>query len=96
MTTKYISARRTQRTRKTRRSFPRGISQIARVTRLPLNFESGRYWLNPRPGRARNSAGLTAGTTFADLSRCLNISLRAAAAAAAAAAATAASDVARG
>lgn len=49
-----------------------------------VNFESGWYWVNPRPDRVRNSTGLTAGTTFADLSRCLNISSSAVAAVAAA------------
>lgn len=54
-------------------------------TPAPVNFESGWYWVNlyDRVG-ARNSVVLTAGTTFADLSRCLNISSSAAVAAAAA------------
>lgn len=55
---------------------------------VAVNFESGWYWVNPRPARARNNVGLTAGTTFADLSRCLNISSSAAAVAAASASAS--------
>jgi len=55
---------------------------------VAVNFESGWYWVNPRPARARNNVGLTAGTTFADLSRCLNISSSAAAVAAASASLT--------
>lgn len=51
-----------------------------------VNFESGIGLISPRPSEARNSVVLTAGTTFADLSRCLNISSSAAATAAAAAA----------
>lgn len=77
---------RFSRRRKRSRSFTllrRDAAYAAGYT-FVVNFESGWYWVNPRPGRARNSVGLTAGTTFADLSRCLNISSSAAAAAAAA------------
>jgi len=65
------------------------MQRTLRDTGARVNFESGWYWINPRPGGARNSVVLTAGTTFADLSRCLNISSSAAVAAAAATAAAA-------